>query len=280
MLSLRNRFGIPGMIAVIALVFAMLGGAYAASNGSSGKGATASAKKSLKGPRGPRGPKGATGAAGPAGSAGAKGSTGAAGAAGQDGGPGTAGQDGANVASISFEGTEEPEEEPCEERGGVEFKSAGSTTYACNGADGSPWAAGGTLPSGSTETGFWSTWFTPLETEAVVETESGKTKAKVIPANGGGVYPTFSFNVPLEAAPQVALVPPAPEPNPQPENCPGTSEEPQAASGWLCVYADALGNVSVPGTFGFARKVGGILFVTPTELGAEVFAFGTWAVTG
>jgi hypothetical protein len=34
---LRNRFGIPGVISVIAFVFAMLGGAYAANNISAGE---------------------------------------------------------------------------------------------------------------------------------------------------------------------------------------------------------------------------------------------------
>src|SRR5258706_13999527 len=63
---LSNRFGIPGVISVIALVFAMLGGAYAASNNSGGGKASASAKAK----KGPRGPKGATGPAGPAGPSG------------------------------------------------------------------------------------------------------------------------------------------------------------------------------------------------------------------
>ena len=86
----RNRFGIPGVISVIALVFAMMGGAVAASNGGSGN-ATASAKK---GPPGPRGPRGKTGATGPAGAQGAvgpagpKGDTGSAGAPGKTGEPG------------------------------------------------------------------------------------------------------------------------------------------------------------------------------------------------
>ncbi len=40
--TLRTRFGIPGVISVIALVFAMFGGAYAASNSSGGGKATAS----------------------------------------------------------------------------------------------------------------------------------------------------------------------------------------------------------------------------------------------
>src|SRR3954453_7338957 len=49
---LRNRFGIPGVISVIALVFAMFGGAYAATNGGDGAKATASAKQGPPGPRG------------------------------------------------------------------------------------------------------------------------------------------------------------------------------------------------------------------------------------
>ncbi len=72
---LRNRFGVPGVISVVALVFAMLGGAYAAGGDTGGK-ATSSAK-AKKGPRGPKGPKGDTGAVGPQGPAGANGKDGA-----------------------------------------------------------------------------------------------------------------------------------------------------------------------------------------------------------
>jgi hypothetical protein len=125
---LRNRFGIPGAISVIALVFAMLGGAYAASNNSGGK-ATASAKAK----RGPRGPKGATGPAGPqgpAGAAGAKGDAGANGAAGAAGEKGPTGPTGAKGAT----------------------GATGPT-----GATGATGFSGftDTLPSGKTETGFW-----------------------------------------------------------------------------------------------------------------------------
>ncbi len=114
---MRNRFGIPGAISVIALVFAMMGGAYAASN-NSGK-ATASAK-AKKGPRGPKGATGPAGPAGPQGPAGANGKDGAQGAKGDTGPQGPQGPEG-------------PE-----------------------GEEGSPWTAGGTLPVGSTETGVWS----------------------------------------------------------------------------------------------------------------------------
>jgi hypothetical protein len=94
--TLRNRFGIPGVISVIALVFAMFGGAYAASNSSGGGKATASAKakKGPKGPKGATGPAGPAGAQGPAGPAGAKGDAGANGAAGPQGPAGAAGATG------------------------------------------------------------------------------------------------------------------------------------------------------------------------------------------
>jgi hypothetical protein len=94
----RNRFGAPGVISVIALIFAMFGGAYAASNGGSGNATTsAKAKKGPRGPRGktgPAGPAGPAGAVGPAGPAGPKGDPGAQGAEGKPGTPGTNGTNG------------------------------------------------------------------------------------------------------------------------------------------------------------------------------------------
>jgi hypothetical protein len=82
-----------GVIAVIALVFAMAGGAFAASGGSNGF-ATASAKKAVKGPPGPRGPKGATGATGAIGLPGATGPAGPIGPQGPEGKVGSQGQKG------------------------------------------------------------------------------------------------------------------------------------------------------------------------------------------
>jgi Collagen triple helix repeat (20 copies) len=138
---LRNRFGIPGVISVIALVFAMLGGAYAASNDSSGSKASASAK-AKRGPRGPKGPAGPAGPAGPGGPAGAKGDTGAAGANGNDGAPGAQGKEGPQ---------------------GKEGKEGKAGKDGKDGKDGEPWTAGGTLPSGETEVGGWSFGRTPAE---------------------------------------------------------------------------------------------------------------------
>jgi hypothetical protein len=87
------RLSPAGAVAVIALVFAMVGGAYAAGGGLSGK-----QKKEVKtiaksfqgtGPAGAQGPAGAAGPAGPTGAAGAKGATGETGATGEEGSPWT-----------------------------------------------------------------------------------------------------------------------------------------------------------------------------------------------
>jgi hypothetical protein len=89
----RIRFGAPGIVAVIALVFALAGGAYAASNALSGK----QKKEVEKIAKKYAGKPGAAGAAGPAGPVGAKGDTGAAGSSGATGatGKGTTGATGA-----------------------------------------------------------------------------------------------------------------------------------------------------------------------------------------
>jgi collagen triple helix repeat protein len=151
--TLRTRFGIPGVISVMALVFAMLGGAYAASNDSGGGKATASKAKAKRGPRGPRG---ATGPAGPAGPAGPQGPAGASGKDGSNGTNGTPGAPGKSVAVTPID----PEEPECEERGGAEVKQegVGSGIEVCNGKDGeegSPWVVGA-APKGTVFKGTWS----------------------------------------------------------------------------------------------------------------------------
>jgi hypothetical protein len=114
---LREPFGKAGLtVAVIALVFAMFGGAYAASNTGGKATASAKAKKGPRGPKGPAGPAGATGPAGPAGPQGPKGDTGPQG---EKGAQGDKGEKGAK------------------------------------GDPGSPWTAGGVLPGKATETGTW-----------------------------------------------------------------------------------------------------------------------------
>jgi hypothetical protein len=287
---LRNRFGIPGAISVIALVFAMLGGAYAATNSGSGK-ATASAK-AKKGPRGPKGATGPAGPAGPTGPAGAKGDAGSNGSNGKDGANGTNGTNGTGVTTASFSGSKGA----CnEEQGGVEVKSASPAAFVCNGLEGepgeqgekgedgdegSPWTAGGTLPPGSTETGAW----------AFAGTE----------ADTAGIFVPISFPIPLSAP----ISGGGPE---QPSHvhysteegfetpCPGTTPFPLALPGELCVYEntqepvvgtsfEAIDKISVlilvgNKTAAGANRAGArLFFAPPTEAAAS--GSGSFAVTG
>jgi hypothetical protein len=124
---LRRRFTYSNVVATLALVFAMSGGAYAASKFliTSTKQIKPSVLAQLKGKAGAAGVPGAAGPQGPAGPQGAAGANGKDGAAGKDGAQGEKGLQG----------------EP------------GKTGK--EGKEGSPWTAGGVLPSGKTETGTW-----------------------------------------------------------------------------------------------------------------------------
>jgi Collagen triple helix repeat (20 copies) len=278
---LRNRFGIPGVISVIALVFAMLGGAYAANNSGSGD-SKASASAVKKGPRGPRGPKGPAGPAGPAGvqgpagPQGAKGDTGAAGANGKDGTNGTNGSNGTSATTASFAGVKAP----CTE-GGVEVKSANPTTLVCNGVkgadgeDGSPWTAGGVLPPNATQTGLW-------------------TLTKDSPVIIGGFYSEeISFPIPLKAALDEAHVRYVESEVPVPADCnngtgaaPGPAN-PEADPGFLCVFVaggSATSSETIfiadPSAESFGAGTIGARIVASAIEGPAPDAFGSYAVTG
>lgn len=159
--SIREPFGKAGLtVAILALVFAMAGGAWAATglNSKQKKEVTKIAKK-FAGKPGAAGAAGANGTNGTAGTNGTKGDTGAAGSNGTNGtngktvlngtvdpgtGVGTTGDFYINTTTDKIFG---PKPSPAGAwPAGVELK----------GATGSPWSAGGTLPSGSTETGAWS----------------------------------------------------------------------------------------------------------------------------
>lgn len=197
----RHRLGAPGVISVIALVFAMMGGAYAA-NSNSGK-ATASKSKAKKGPAGPRGPKGATGATGPTGATGA---TGPAGANGKDGAAGANGKSVEVLAGAAGCGTP----------GGSTVQIEGESSTAqevCNGEEGSPWTAGGVLPPEQTETGF------------------------IADRGTGAVAIQISFSIPLPAAIDSNHVKIVNVGDPVPVECAGgTAANPKAAPGYLCAY--------------------------------------------
>jgi hypothetical protein len=127
--AIRTRINATTVLAGLALVFAMTGGAYAAKKYliTSTKQISPSVLKSLQGKAGPvgapgaAGAQGAQGAQGPAGAAGAKGETGGQGAQGEKGEKGTTGAAGAKGA----------------------MGATGATGFT------------ETLPSGKTETGSW-----------------------------------------------------------------------------------------------------------------------------
>jgi len=94
--AVREPFGTAGLIvACIALVFAGIGGAYAASSQGGGSDQASASAKGKRGPKGPKGAKGDPGPQGPAGPAGPAGPQGPAGAAGTPGAPGATGATGA-----------------------------------------------------------------------------------------------------------------------------------------------------------------------------------------
>jgi hypothetical protein len=138
----RKQINPATILALTALVFALTGGAFAATDGGSGSpakatasvthAATAKKKPAPKSTRGPAGPKGATGATGATGAMGAIGATGPGGPQGNAGSNGNNGEPGKN-------GENGKPGKPGE-----------------NGKEGEPWTPNNTLPSKATETGTWS----------------------------------------------------------------------------------------------------------------------------
>jgi hypothetical protein len=190
------------IIAIVALVAAMTGGAYAASRGLSGKEkkqvhkiakkiARAEVKK-FGGKEGPSGPKGDTGFAGPVGPKGATGDRGSTGPAGPAGPVGPQGPQG-----ITGEDGEPGEPGQDGETGFTEV-----------------------LPAGKTETGTW-----------------GLSS----PTSGIPAFQEFSFPIPLSAAPTGVFVTAAEmiAGTGATKGCPwdGETGPPSAAAGKLCVYA-------------------------------------------
>lgn len=197
--KLRERFGTAGLIvAVIALVFAMIGGTYAASGGLSGK-QKKEVKKIAKQYAGKPGATGSQGAQGAQGANGVNGQNGANGATGNTGPTGPAGPAGAT--------------------GPTGTGTTGATgAPGPTGPTGSPWVAGGTLPPGATETGALLGRVSSGQLDTVLSfsiplpNPLAATKVHVIPATEE---------------------PPTPGDT---TNCPGSVANPTAVAGHMCVY--------------------------------------------
>jgi hypothetical protein len=253
MLSIiRRRVSFANVAMTVALVFAMSGGAFAAGKLliTSTKQISPKVLKSLQGKPGKAGANGAQGPVGPAGPVGPQGpaGTGVAGAPGVKGETGSDGKEG---------------------KAGKEGKP---------GLPGSPWTAGGTLPSGKTETGTWA--FGPLDKgqQAFVAVASFPIPLAAPLGQGHAHYISpagkeINLNE-EEVDPSIAGA------------CLGKAGEPKASLGNLCIYAVELKN-SVSGSAEIIDPVlGGV--AQAGETGAlDAFALqgegaqgsGTWAVT-
>jgi len=269
MKRITEPFGKAGLIvAIVALVAALVGGAYASTDtggnatasgkhhGNRGNAGAALAKRYSKvfskrfsqrfskrfavaGPQGPKGDNGSNGARGDKGDRGPKGDTGATGLQGAKGDTGTQGPPGEN----------------------------GETGFT------------ETLPSGKTETGSW-----------------------LLPAGAGGFgnNAVISFPIPLPSVIGFANVVYVPKGGTPPSECENAEhlgaagpENPEATSGYLCIYA-AVGSIEnddlkahksgsneIIGEGPGASTSGAVLVAGGEVTGEGLFPFagGTWAVT-
>lgn len=244
--SVSKRMTYANITATLALVFAMSGGALAANKYliTSKKQIKPTVLASLKGA------KGAPGAQGPAGLQGAAGAAGKEGPAGKDGKEGPAGKEGL-VGKEGPEGIEGPE-----------------------GKEGSPWTAGGTLPSGKTETGTFA---------ITSETGSGVVEGTKLAA--GNISFAIPLSVPLVGGHVIYVnqsVPSECENSAHPGSA--SADNPEAAAGYLCVYQGIKRAVTAemeivqPSSFSPGAGVSGALLLQEAaEAGA--LSAGTWAVT-
>lgn len=257
---LKNKVGLPGLLAILALVLASVGGAWAAKGGVIIKKLNQiapSVQKKLKvpGPQGPAGTAGPQGAPGPAGPAGANG---------KDGANGTNGANGNSVVVAA-----ESAGVNCSVGGvSVKVENTAGTKYVCNGT-----FEGGTLPAGATLTGAWSL---SLETNE---------EPPPVPLH---------FNIPLATPLPAAKTEYVTAPT---ANCPGSAANPTAEEGYLCVYEtshtefagtyttpeirDPSGKQELfPGVFAppfGAGRTGALLINSSADFVG--IAYGTWAVT-
>ncbi len=273
--AIRRRMHVSPatVIASFALVFAMTGGAYAAKKYliTSTKQISPSVLKSLQGKAGLAGANGAPGAQGPGGPAGPAGAKGENGAAGFNG---TNGTNGTSVTSaVVAKGNKE-----CKE-GGSEFKAAGSTTFACNGKNGT--FEGQSLPAGKTLAGAWAT--------ASYAAEAGF---------GGVAQDAVSFPLPVRPGIEeqhIEQIGPeegegeANEKLPEEEVngkkikvCTGNNTKPAAAEGYLCIFVASETNVGSSLSLALAGNGEAVIGFNITVLAAAkgpILLNGTWAVT-
>lgn len=239
--SIRKHLNPGTATALVALVFAMSGGAFAATGGLGSPGGhdgtavagVAKVKKRSKatgkaGPRGPQGKQGPQGLEGPAGKEGPSGPEGkegkqglrgkeGEGKEGPAGQPGTNGKEGETVTVTTLaQGSA-----GCPE-GGAEFSDSSGSATACNGK-----SAGGTLEPEGVEQGLWSMQSNPANSGFKIPEQKydfAETEAII----------SFPEPLPGEDFDRVSIhyVPLSVE---HTEACPGAKAE-ESVPGTLCVY--------------------------------------------
>jgi hypothetical protein len=225
--AMRKHLTPSTLIAFLALVFAITGGAFAASSHTAGAGSRASASTALAstskakpkakaGPRGPAGPKGATGATGATGPAGATGPGGAQGAQGPAGAAGAKGETG--VAGPQGPAGAKGTTGPAGPEGtfGGQALPSGKTLSGQWAASGYGEAGGFSPGSGHVATGV--TYALPVELEEG-EGAGNYIKAPTEEENEKGEFPT------------------------PPPGCTGNYKRPGAAPGNLCVFVGSEVNI-------------------------------------
>jgi hypothetical protein len=268
--AIREPFGTAGLIvACVALVAALGGTAFAAAklNSTQKKEVEKIAKKF----------------AGKPGAPGANGTNGTNGSPGAKGDPGAPGVNGSSVVAEPIPTSSTT----CKKQGGTEFEVEGSgkAETVCNGTTGFT----KTLPSKETETGVWA--------------------FNVVNPATGQAFSPISFNIPLaepldaEHVEITDLEYPASdraecEALSEPEkaaceaelaeaeaHCPGSSEAPVAAPGYLCIYTAGSLGVETSHLHPINQEENGVgagrtgLVVLGTLLPETAFARGPWAVT-
>jgi hypothetical protein len=264
--KLHDRLGTAGLVvAIVALVAALAGTALAAG------GLTVQQEKQVK-----KIAKKYAGKPGATGATGAPGAAGLAGAPGKDGANGAPGADGKSVAV----GT--PTAAECS-AGGATVQVAGEPATkkkVCNGKEGSPWTAGGVLPTGKSETGAWAFGKSPagVGEELAAISFTIPLSTPIAPANVHFIDKFGKEVVVNETTFDVELV--------TPTKCLGSREDPSAEPGHLCVYGAELFNAAMYSNFSIvdpgagtkgAGTTGAVLTPEISETGAS--GFGTWAVT-
>jgi hypothetical protein len=257
------------VIATLALVFAMSGGAYAAKRYliTSTKQISPKVLKALNGKNGKSGTNGTNGAVGPQGPAGPQGLQGAAGS-GLQGKEGPTGKDGVSVTSTTLAA----KNATCPE-GGSKFTATSGTTYACNGEKGNEGTfEGKALPAGKTLRGAWAL--------AGGESTFGLAKTAVSFAAPAAVTGAANYigTEEGENEEESKWAPAIKE-----GKCKGSAEEPAAAEGELCVFANSEGNLAARPNVnltGHPEAIFGLVIAAVKAAAGPFQAEGTWAVTG